>query len=488
MKIINELGAAENRQVPAAEGTEALKFQANDNANSELNATPMLPLVTYNKQLSVDELLYVNIDGSTVFSTGKFFYDRNGQVIDFKPFDTIDNTRRLLAAYGFGLSYNLITRSMEISGTPAEWGNTRHDTSTALTYILDIAKRNNLKLNKDQLTDYTYALSRRNQYNPIYDLMSNIKWDGIDRLDMLVNSIESENTPLELIKLLLTKWLISAVALGCAAEDSQFLSAGGVLILVGSQGNGKNQFLHWLTKPFSDYFLEGHTLIPGEKDSISTFVKYWIVELGELDGTLSKAHMPALKAILTNDKDVFRPSYGRTDVIYRRRTVFAASINHEMFLEDKTGSRRFWAIDFKAFNITKELDVLQLWAQVYQLYLDGHSWHLNAQEQQLLELSNAKHKAIDVIDDGLSNEFNFDANVHEWTIKRTSNEILERLGFDKPTVTETRRLTESLKARRVKMQESTRDGKRGRYWLMPPSFTSYKDHFNIVNDIPTVYH
>ncbi len=260
MKIINELGAAENRQVPAAEGTEALKFQANDNANSELNATPMLPLVTNNKQLSADELLYVNIDSSTVFSKGKFFYDKNGQVIDFKPFDTIDNTRRLLAAYGFGLSYNLITRSMEVSGTPPEWGDTRNDVSTALIYILDIAKRNNLKLHKDQLTDYTYALSRRNQYNPIYDLISSIEWDGIDRLDILVNSIESENTPSELIKLLLTKWLISAVALGCAAEDSQFLSAGGVLILVGSQGNGKNQFLHWLTKPFSDYFLEGHTL------------------------------------------------------------------------------------------------------------------------------------------------------------------------------------------------------------------------------------
>lgn len=467
---LNKLDAVANVQPATAESLKALELQTNDNAMTMHNATPMLPVLANQSKLTAQELSQIQLDGKNVFSSGKCIQDRNGNLVDFIPDVTIENTRCLLKACGFFVRYNLISRAMELVGTPNEWGNTDHDLTTALTHILDIANRNRLKLKKDQLYDFIWAIAHENQYNPVYAVLSSLEWDGIDRLDMLVRSIESESTAPELIKLLLTKWLISAVALGCADESSQLLSAGGMLVLVGPQGIGKGQFLKWLTAPLQKYFLEGAILNPSEKDSISRMVRYWVVELGELDGTLSKSNIAGLKAMLTSEKDVFRPAYGRTDVVYRRRTVFAATINHDTFLEDKTGSRRFWTIDVNRFNAYKNLDVLQLWAQVYQLYLEGVSWHLNSQEQQLLERSNAQHRIIDTIDDGLSSTFMFDADQFEWLDKMTSVEILKRIGFEKPTPAETRRLTESLKARGVKLSDSTRDGIRARYWLMPPKF------------------
>lgn len=467
---LNKLDAVANVQPATAESLKALELQTNDNAMTMHNATPMLPVLANQSKLTAQELSQIQLDGNKLFASGKCIHDRNGNLVDFIPDVTIENTRRLMKDCGFFVRYNLISRAVELLGTPDEWGNTHYDLGPALTHILDIANRNRLKLKKDQLYDFIWAIAHENQYNPVYAVLSSLEWDGIDRLDMLVKSIESESTAPALIKLLLTKWLISAVALGCADESSQLLSAGGMLVLVGPQGIGKGQFLKWLTAPLQKYFLEGAILNPSEKDSISRMVRYWVVELGELDGTLSKSNIAPLKAMLTSEKDVFRPAYGRTDVVYRRRTVFAATINHDNFLEDKTGSRRFWTIDVNGFNAYKKLDVLQVWAQVYQLYLEGVSWHLNSQEQQLLERSNSQHKVIDTIDDSLSSTFMFDADPFEWLDKMTSVEILKRIGFEKPTPSETRRLTESLKAKGVKLSDSTRDGIRARYWLMPPKF------------------
>jgi putative DNA primase/helicase len=301
-------------------------------------------------------------------------------------------------------------------------------------------------------------------------VLEQAQWDGVDRLDSLTDVIQSDKTDRNLIKLLLTKWMLSAVALGCADENSPLQSAAGVLVFVGSQGIGKGQFLKWLSSPFYQYFLEGTLINPADKDSLSKMVRNWIIELGELEGTLNKSNMAALKALITNSEDYFRPAYGRKDVRYRRRSVFSATINHEDFLDDKTGSRRFWTIHVKTININKNLNLLQIWAQIFSLYKQSYSWHLTPEEQELLEHENSQFQVIDTLEDGLLDLFDFEQDKRDWETKWTTQEVLNTLGIERPTQLESKRLTEILRQKKVVYQQTRRDGKNGRYWLMPPTF------------------
>ncbi len=79
-------------------------------------------------------------------------------------------------------------------------------------------------------------------------------------------------------------------------------------------------------------------------------------------------------------------------------------MNESGFLRDPTGARRFWvipvkSIDFKAFeSINKDL----LWAQAYDLYINGEKWWFDDTDKdinkELQRLHNA-HKAYSVADD-----------------------------------------------------------------------------------------
>jgi putative DNA primase/helicase len=42
--------------------------------------------------------------------------------------------------------------------------------------------------------------------------------------------------------------------------------------------------------------------------------------------------------------DKLRLPYARTDSEFQRRTVFAASVNPEEFLQDETGNLRWWVL------------------------------------------------------------------------------------------------------------------------------------------------
>lgn len=418
---------------------------------------------------SADELRTIEFDPAHIYRIGVTHVDKRGNPVGFTPLCCIENLRQLLRACNFFVRYNLITRQVELLGTPIIWGDTSGDISNAITNIVDIAKRSGLKIKKEELYDFLEAIGRDYLYNPVLEFVTKVKWDGVDRLDQLAQVIKSENTSHQLKKLILTKWMLSAVALGCADEHSkQALSAEGMLVFTGRQGLGKTRFLLWLTNPITQYFLEGAEINPTDKDSISKYTKHWIVELGELETTLKKSEIGSLKAMLTSRYDIFRPVYGRKDIRYKRRTVFSATINHRHFLEDKTGSRRFWVIDVDDFNFSEQISVYQVWAQIYQLYLAGESWRLNNAERDMLALSNSQYQSIDTFEDALFAKFDFDVDKSTWNTRLTTAEIFKLIGIEKPTTPETKRLQEILNSKNVFIRDLRRDGIKGRFWVLPP--------------------
>ena len=140
----------------------------------------------------------------------------------------------------------------------------------------------------------------------------------------------------------------------------------------------------------SEYFLEGATLDPTNKDSIARVTSHALVELGEADSTMRK-DIAAIKAFLTSNKDVFRPSYGRVDNKLPRRTVFCASVNDNEYLVDPTGNSRFWTIPVVSLDYKHEIDMQQFWAQILTYYKEGEIWWLQQEDEKVLNSYNEEH-------------------------------------------------------------------------------------------------
>ena len=343
-----------------------------------------------------------------------------------KPLPTLANFRRLLAHYGIQPRYNLISKRDEaiVPGLTATRDN--HDAAT-LAHVKSLAHMNRLPVG--ELGEYMLAISDDNAYNPVLTWIESKPWDGIDRLEDLLDSVvipaEFDYT---LRDTLITRWLVSAVA--ALAKPSGF-HARGVLVFTGAQGIGKTSwFRNLLPASLSEYFREGAAIDPADKDSITGAVSNWLVEIGELDATFRKADIARLKAFVTNGEDRIRKPYARTESMLPRRTVFCASVNDAQFLVDTTGNSRFWTVEVASLvyeSITDDLQ--QLWAQVYAMYKDGEQWWLTPEEEAKLAASNGNFEQVDPLEELFLSAYDMDAAARE---RVTASEVLKHLGYDKP--------------------------------------------------------
>jgi predicted P-loop ATPase len=127
----------------------------------------------------------------------------------------------------------------------------------------------------------------------------------------------------------------------------------------------------------------------GTKDASLQTLGVWIIELSELD-SMSRGEVSRIKSFMTRATDRFRPPYGRRIITSPRQCVFAGSVNHNTYLRDDTGGRRFWPVQCGNIRI-KDLirDRDQLWAEAAVQYKIGSVWWLDskalnaqAEEQQ----------------------------------------------------------------------------------------------------------
>ncbi|PZP46564.1 MAG: hypothetical protein DI598_12010, partial [Pseudopedobacter saltans] len=127
---------------------------------------------------------------------------------------------------------------------------------------------------------------RNNTYHPIKDYLESLKWDGVKRLDTLLqNYFGAENTPYT--SAVMRKTLVAGIARiyepGCKFDY--------VLTLVGSQGIQKSSFFRVLA---GDWFSDSFGDIDKKKDAIESIQGVWLVEIGELAG-MRKASVESIK-------------------------------------------------------------------------------------------------------------------------------------------------------------------------------------------------
>jgi putative DNA primase/helicase len=167
--------------------------------------------------------------------------------------------------------------------------------------------------------------------------------------------------------------------------------------------------------------------------------------MGELDGTFRKSDMARLKQFVTSDVDEVRPPYAETSSKMQRRTVFAASVNDDTFLKDPTGNSRFWVLPVVDINYAHDIDMLQLWLQVEQLFIEGHSFALTKNEDRQLALHNRRHEDIDPVQETLLTFYNWDAPFEQWTSEKSATQIAEETGLKRTEKNASRRVGKALK-------------------------------------------
>lgn len=343
---------------------------------------------------------------------------------------TIPNVQHVLQGSGVKVRYDVISKRLKYDIPGIELSLDSGD--TAMTEIVSLMQMNGLM--GSSIREFVAAIGDRNRYNPVADWIRSAPWDGVDRMPQFLAAIQVADTyPIDLRDILVYRWLLSAVAAALVPEGFR---ARGVLTFQGAQGIGKTSFLmSMIPEQHRSRFLKvDHHLDASNKDSILGACSHWLVEIGELDSSFRK-DVARLKGFLTSTHDKVRRPYGRDEVEYPRRTVFAATVNDTNFLVDTTGNTRWWTIEVTSLNSAHGVNMQQLFAQLAVDLSKQQQWWLTSEEEQLLDKQNKSYLAVSVVRDRLSQYLAWVERQDPSTKTEhlTATQILEAIGIKAPS-------------------------------------------------------
>jgi hypothetical protein len=234
------------------------------------------------------------------------------------------------------------------------------------------------------------SLAEAQPFHPVQAYLTGLAWDGVSRIDAVATEMLRAE-PDELVTTMVRRWFIGAVARaldpGCQVDTA--------LVLVGDQGLKKSSFFRALA---GAWFGDTEIRI-GDKDAYGQIHLNWITEWGEIDRVTSQRHAGEVKAFVSRRADTFRPPYGRTTATYQRSCVIVGSTNENEFLNDPTGSRRFWVVRIPK-GVTIDIGQVaalrdQLWAEAVHRYRAGEIHYLLPEEDRARELAAEQYRVRD---------------------------------------------------------------------------------------------
>lgn len=341
------------------------------------------------------------------------------------PLCTLENLQVLLGRLGYTVRYNVIKKAIEILIPNTGFTRDNRDNAAIAMVYSECEK---VRMPTKHVAQYLIALADANPYNPVATWVESAPWDGVSRLEEFYATVRSASGDEGLKKKLLRKWLVQAIA---AAMSPDGIANQGILTFVGPQNIGKTTWFQRLAPEELDVILTGHTLDTRSKDSIFVALSFWLVELGEVDATMRKSDISALKSFITQPHDKIRRPYAATESAFGRRTAFGATVNDDQYLHDPTGNRRFWTIEVEGFDLGHRIDMQQLWAEVLYLWQSGEHWALDKSEVAELNAHNESFTAVDPVEERLAALFD-QSTVGEWRWV-TASEALMAVGVKEPT-------------------------------------------------------
>jgi putative DNA primase/helicase len=338
-------------------------------------------------------------------------YEEMGLKLDAKrqPIGCLENVVKVLThdpAWAGVLAFNDFTQALEKKALPpyeqpsAGWWTDGDDARLELW----LSENHDLQAKGDTCRKAVGIIGDRNAYHPVREYLEGLTWDNTPRLYSWLIDYLGAQTPGDLRDVEYYRksgrwWLISAVARifapGCKADH--------VLLLEGEQGTGKSTALSIL---FGDYFSDTPLRI-GNKDSYVALNGVWGYELAELD-SLNRAETSASKAFFTSSRDKYRPPFGHRDAIFLRQVVFAGTVNHDCYLRDSTGNRRYWPVRCGSMRLRGDdsLEAVrdQLFAEAVVAYRAGELWYPNSLDDHAMFAEQQRQRELGDVYEALIEE------------------------------------------------------------------------------------
>ena len=305
---------------------------------------------------------------------------------------------RTLEKLGYKFRMNLCDDRLEVNGEPiSDWKAAEIR-----------GKCRGIGLKKTQEIEDAYiAHAGRLGYHPVKEYLLNCRYDQGKHIETLASCFGDDY---QMIDTWLKKFLVGSVAKVIGNYQNR------MLVLDGGQGLGKSSFVRWLAGGLPHYFHEGQIDTYNRKDTEVQLMSTWIWEVSELGGTMAKAEMNALKAILSQQWVKVRKAYGKHEVNKPAMASFIGTINNEAgFLNDYTGSRRYMVAKLTSIDWSyTKLRVDDIWAQAVDLYKSGYSWTLDEDERGVADEINEVYTIEDVTQAAVLKYFEIDSNRLDW--------------------------------------------------------------------------
>lgn len=231
------------------------------------------------------------------------------------------------------IHFNLLSNQPEIhvDGVPRLWSDA--DLAASRNYIESRYRIHSESKHRDALR----LLFREREYHPIRDIVDNLKWDGVERVEHFLAEwakVEDNEYTREVSRLIFAGGINRLYSPGCKFDD--------VPVLIGTnQGEGKSSLVRWLA--INDSFYSEVTEFEGQR-GIEQLEGAWICEVAELLALTKTKEQEAVKSYITRQRDKYRRPYAENIDEQPRRCVFIGSTNKEEFLRDKTGNRRWYPV------------------------------------------------------------------------------------------------------------------------------------------------
>jgi hypothetical protein len=237
------------------------------------------------------------------------------------------------------------------------------------------------------------VLANKNAVHPVRNYLKGLDWDGVPRVDTWLRDYLGAEMPEPYLTEVSRKFLVASVARifepGCKFDH--------ILVLEGAQGIGKSTAVAELAGPW------GLGSLPNirDKDALIALQGIWWVEISEL-ATLRRVDVESYKAFFSASVDKFRVPYSRGWEEFPRQCVFIGTTNHDDYLSDNTGNRRFWPVKVTRYefgSLKRDRDLLYAEARVLwetfrePLHLSGEAHH-QALELQLARVADNEEMAM----------------------------------------------------------------------------------------------
>ena len=306
----------------------------------------------------------------------------------------------LTTTYRDRLTYNLLRHEVEIDRQPIQGSGVDN-------FYIPLSE-NGWSINKAAASDTLLWAAQRNSYHPVLDYLHRIEADQSivpGDIDTLATAYLGTTDPLS--DAMLAATLIGAVARalqpGCKFDTC--------CTLKGAQGIRKSSFWKALASP--DWFCD--TWQDKPQDLFMAIQTCWFYEIAELDSLTSKKEAGVLKALLSSDTDAFRPPYAKGIGRYPRPSVLVGTCNRDDFLNDPTGSRRFWIIDLPHDPAKGEvLDIDRVAKDRNSIFKAALAAYRNGRSRWLTKAQQADSNQRNL---GFEAEHPFMARLADWTDK-----------------------------------------------------------------------